>query len=396
MKSEAYKGHLAMLMANVLWGCMSPSSKIVLSSGLINAISLTTFRMLGAAIVFWIASIFTRKEHVPHEDLKHLFFAALFGIVFNQGTYIFGVSQTSPIDATIVATSTPIITMIIAAFYLKEPITGTKILGIFVGAAGALTLILSGQQAAVTGNGSNNVWGDILCLIAQCSFSIYVVVYKGLIGRYSPVTLMKWMFTYSAICTIPFSYNSVASIDFATLPLDIYLNIAVVVLGGTFFAYLLVPIGQRILRPTVATMYNYVQPIIASIITVIVGLDTFGLMKSIAIALVFLGVYIVTRSKSKDQLKQLKVKDEREASHPVNKSAESQNNFHLFICSIAFQRESAGTGATMLTGCFDTGWMNSALRECRQMPPSGLERGKPYFKSPLIGHPILASWQRIW
>ena len=286
MKSEAYKGHLAMLMANVLWGCMSPSSKIVLSSGLINAISLTTFRMLGAAIVFWIASIFTRKEHVPHEDLKHLFFAALFGIVFNQGTYI--------------------ITMIIAAFYLKEPITGTKILGIFVGAAGALTLILSGQQAAVTGNGSNNVWGDILCLIAQCSFSIYVVVYKGLIGRYSPVTLMKWMFTYSAICTIPFSYNSVASIDFATLPLDIYLNIAVVVLGGTFFAYLLVPIGQRILRPTVATMYNYVQPIIASIITVIVGLDTFGLMKSIAIALVFLGVYIVTRSKSKEQLKQLK------------------------------------------------------------------------------------------
>ena len=179
MKSEAYKGHLAMLMANVLWGCMSPSSKIVLSSGLINAISLTTFRMLGAAIVFWIASIFTRKEHVPHEDLKHLFFAALFGIVFNQGTYIFGVSQTSPIDATIVATSTPIITMIIAAFYLKEPITGTKILGIFVGAAGALTLILSGQQTAVTGNGSNNVWGDILCLIAQCSFSIYVVVYKG-------------------------------------------------------------------------------------------------------------------------------------------------------------------------------------------------------------------------
>ena len=293
MKSEAYKGHLAMLMANVLWGCMSPSSKIVLSSGLINAISLTTFRMLGAAIVFWIASIFTRKEHVPHEDLKHLFFAALFGIVFNQGTYIFGVSQTSPIDATIVATSTPIITMIIAAFYLKEPITGTKILGIFVGAAGALTLILSGQQTAVTGNGSNNVWGDILCLIAQCSFSIYVVVYKGLIGRYSPVTLMKWMFTYSAICTIPFSYNSVVSI-------------AVVVLGGTFFAYLLVPIGQRILRPTVATMYNYVQPIIASIITVIVGLDTFGLMKSIAIALVFLGVYIVTRSKSKEQLKQLK------------------------------------------------------------------------------------------
>lgn len=307
MKSNAYKGHLAMLVANMMWGCMSPSSKIVLSSGLVSAISLTTFRMLGAAIVFWIASIFTKKEHVPHEDLKKLFFAALFGIVFNQGTYIFGVSMTSPIDATIVATSTPIITMIIAAFYLKEPVTGKKILGIFIGALGALTLILSGQQAS-SGNGSS-VLGDLLCLTAQCSFSIYVVVYKGLISRYSPVTLMKWMFTYSAICTIPFSYSSMASIDFLHLPLNIYFNIAVVVLGGTFFAYLLVPIGQRLLRPTVATMYNYVQPIIASIITVVVGLDTFGLMKSIAIGLVFLGVYIVTQSKSKAQMDAYKKKE---------------------------------------------------------------------------------------
>ena len=150
------------------------------------------------------------------------------------------------------------------------------------------------------------IWGDLLVLLAQFCYALYIVLYKDFVNKYSLVTIMKWMFTYSAICTIPFSYNSVASIDFATLPLDIYLNIAVVVLGGTFFAYLLVPIGQRILRPTVATMYNYVQPIIASIITVIVGLDTFGLMKSIAIALVFLGVYIVTRSKSKEQLKQLK------------------------------------------------------------------------------------------
>ena len=305
MKSEAYKGHLAMLMANVLWGCMSPSSKIVLSSGLINAISLTTFRMLGAAIVFWIASIFTRKEHVPHEDLKHLFFAALFGIVFNQGTYIFGVSQTSPIDATIVATSTPIITMIIAAFYLKEPITGTKILGIFVGAAGALTLILSGQQTAVTGNGSNNVWGDILCLIAQCSFSIYVVVYKGLIGRYSPVTLMKWMFTYSAICTIPFSYNSVASIDFATLPLDIYLTSRL-----SYWEERSSP-TSRPDRPTDFTPNgcDHVQLCPTDHRIHHHGHSRPGHVRtdeSIAIALVFLGVYIVTRSKSKEQLKQLK------------------------------------------------------------------------------------------
>ena len=306
MKSEAYKGHLAMLMANVLWGCMSPSSKIVLSSGLINAISLTTFRMLGAAIVFWIASIFTRKEHVPHEDLKHLFFAALFGIVFNQGTYIFGVSQTSPIDATIVATSTPIITMIIAAFYLKEPITGTKILGIFVGAAGALTLILSGQQAAVTGNGSNNVWGDILCLIAQCSFSIYVVVYKGLIGRYSPVTLMKWMFTYSFICILPFSANSLMRTDWSSLHLPELGGLSFIVVGATFISYMLIVVGQKNLRPTVAGMYNYIQPLVACIVAVCWGMDSFNTTKIIAVVLIFGGVYLVTSSRSRKEMEAYK------------------------------------------------------------------------------------------
>lgn len=302
MQSNIYKGHLAMLGANVLWGLMAPISKVVLSSGFINPLSLTTFRMLGAAIVFWLASAFTKKEHVHHQDLVKLFFAALLGIVLNQGSFIFGVALTSPIDASIVTTTTPILTMIIAALYLKEPVTGKKVLGIFIGAAGAMLLIMSSQTVAASEGRSSNVWGDLLCLLAQLSFSLYFVLFKGLIGKYSPVTLMKWMFTYASICTIPFSYSSVSSIDFMNLPSELYYGVAYIVLGATFLSYLLVPIGQHILRPTVACMYNYVQPIVASTIAVIWGLDTFGLMKSIAIILVFTGVYIVTQSKSRAQM----------------------------------------------------------------------------------------------
>lgn len=162
MKSDAYKGHLAMLGANILWGLMSPVSKAVLMAGPVSALSLTTFRMVGAAVVFWLASFFTKKEHVNHQDLAKLFFAALLGIVLNQGSFIFGVSLTSPINASIVTTTTPIITMIIAAFYLKEPVTGKKVIGIFVGAAGALLLILSSQSAAAGSGKSSNIWGDLL------------------------------------------------------------------------------------------------------------------------------------------------------------------------------------------------------------------------------------------
>lgn len=295
-----YQGHLAMLTANILWGLMSPISKKILSSGLVDAISLTTFRLTGAAVLFWIVSCFTKNEHVAPRDMVRLFFAALLGIVLNQGSFIMGVSLTSPINASIVTTTSPIITMVIAALYLKEPITRMKISGIFIGASGALLLILSSQQTIAGGNPSN-IWGDLLCLLAQFCYSTYFVLFKGLISRYSPVTLMKWMFLYASVCSLPF-INHVGAIDFGSLPAEIYWEIIYVIVGGTFITFFLVPVGQRLLRPTVAIMYNYMQPIVASIVAVIWGMDTFGLAKTLAIALVFGGVYVVTKSKSKAQL----------------------------------------------------------------------------------------------
>lgn len=314
MKRENYPGHLSMLTANILWGFMSPISKRVLSSEWVDSISLTTFRMMGAAVLFWIASLFVKKEEVSPQDMVKLFFAALLGIVLNQGSFIMGMSLTSPINASIVTTTTPIITMIIAALYLKEPITGKKLSGIFVGASGALLLILGSGQNQLAAN-AGNVWGDLLCLLAQFCYSIYFVLFKGLIGRYSPVTLMKWMFMYASVCCIPFSYNHITSIPYTSLSLDIYGGILYVIVCGTFFTYFLVPIGQRLLRPTVACMYTYMQPIVASIVAVFWGMDSFGVMKVLAILLVFAGVYLVTQSKSKAQLDA-----EKKPSKPRSKS----------------------------------------------------------------------------
>ena len=294
-----YKGHLAMLAASMIWGLNSPIGKAALDFG-IPPLALTTFRFFGAAIAFWFISIFTKKEHVKHEDLLMLFFAALFGIVLNQGTFIFGLSLTSPIDASIVTTMAPIVTMIVAAIVLKEPVTGKKVLGIFVGAIGALLLILTSQST--TGVKSSNILGDMLCLTAQLSFAIYLTVFKDLIQKYSSVTIMKWMFVYASMCFIPFSYSDVASINFSTVPLKVYAEISFVVLAATFLAYLFVMTGQKVLRPTIVSMYNYVQPIVASFVAVSVGMDTFGWPKAAAIILVFVGVFIVTQSKSKAQL----------------------------------------------------------------------------------------------
>ena len=287
-------GHLFAFAANLLWGLMSPIGKSALSE--FSALSVTTFRMVGAAACFWLLSLFCKQEHVNHRDLLKMFFAALFALVFNQGVFIFGLSLTSPIDASIVTTTLPIVTMIVAAIYLKEPITNKKVLGIFVGAMGALILILSSQGA---GSGNGNMLGDLLCLVAQISFSIYLTVFKGLSQRYSPITLNKWMFVYASMCYIPFSYRDIASIRWAEVSTPALCQVAYVVVGGTFLAYICIMAAQRALRPTVVSMYNYMQPIVASIAAIVMSLAVFNLQKGIAIALVFLGVYIVTQSKSR-------------------------------------------------------------------------------------------------
>ena len=288
------QGHIFALTANILWGLMAPIGKSALME--FSALSVTTFRMVGAAACFWLLSAFCKYEHVDHRDMLKIFFASLFALVFNQGVYIFGLSMTSPIDASIVTTTLPIVTMIIAAIYLKEPITNLKVLGIFVGAMGALTLILSSQTA---GSGNGSIIGDLLCLVAQISFSIYLTVFKGLSQKYSPITLNKWMFIYASMCYIPFSYQDEAGIQWAEVSTPAYVQIGYVVIGGSFLAYIFIMTAQRLLRPTVVSMYNYMQPIVASIAAIIMGLGVFGWEKGIAIALVFLGVYIVTKSKSK-------------------------------------------------------------------------------------------------
>lgn len=288
------KGHLLALTANVMWGLMAPIGKSALQE--FSAFSVTTFRMVGAATAFWILSAFCKQEHVNHRDMLKIFFASLFALVFNQGVFIFGLSITSPIDASIVTTTLPIVTMVVAAIYLKEPITNKKVMGIFVGAMGALILIIGSHGGQ---SGSSSLIGDLLCLLAQISFAIYLTVFKGLTEKYSPVTINKWMFIYASLCYIPFSYRDISAIQWNGVSATAIAEVLYVVIGGSFIAYLCIMTAQKLLRPTVVSMYNYMQPIVATAAAILMGIGSFGWQKGIAIALVFLGVYIVTQSKSR-------------------------------------------------------------------------------------------------
>lgn len=297
MESGILKGHVAMGTAAVIWGLMSPVSKLVMQGGEVGSASLATFRLLGAAALFWLASCFMPREKVDPEDRLKLFYAALFGIIFNQMAFTVGVGFTSPADAAIITTITPILTMILAAFVLREMITGRKVAGVCASAVGAV-LLITGSSHAPAAPGDNNLLGDILCLASQCSVAVYFVFFKKLIGKYSPVTMMKWMFTYAVAACLPFTFREISSVPYASLSIQTWTGIAYVVVMATFVSYICLSFAQQRLKPTAVSMYNYCQPLIASFVAVLWGMDHFGWLKTLSVLLVFTGVFLVTRSKA--------------------------------------------------------------------------------------------------
>lgn len=313
------KGHASMLGANVMWGLMSPFAKLVMLGGTVTPLVVTDLRIFGAMILFWVASFCQKPEPVDPKDMVRLFGASLLGIVFNQGCFIFGVGLTTPGEASIITTSMPLWVMILAAFILKEPVTGKKIMGIAAGAGGALLLILGSHHATTAGN--SGIWGDLLVLTAQLSYAFYIVLYKNFVSRYSLVTIMKWMFTYAFICALPFSARDLMNTDWLALDSVEIGSLAFIVVGATFGSYLLVTIGQKHLRPTVTGMYNYIQPIIACIVAISLGLDSFNLTKAFAILLIFGGVYLVTASKSRAELEK---EEEKEKEKRKEKEEEEE------------------------------------------------------------------------
>ena len=298
MNFKNVKAHVALLLAASMWGLMSPVGKAAMEGG-VSGLILANMRMLGGAACFWLTALVVPQEKVPRKDLILMFFASMLGIVCNQGCFTFGLSLTSPVDASIITTTMPIFTLILAAVFLREPVTRMKVGGLVLGSVGALLLILGTQSPS---DKASNLWGDVLCMSSQLSFACYLTVFKGLISRYSVFTLMKWMFTYAAVVFIPFSYSDTMTTDFGALSFATWMQAAYVVLFGTYFAYIFVVYGQKNLRPTVVSMYNYMQPVVGSSVAVWMGLSSFGWDKALAAAMIFAGVYLVTQSKSRAQL----------------------------------------------------------------------------------------------
>lgn len=292
-------GHAAAFAAYAIFGFNIIVCKDLTSGNLIPPFGLFTLRSVVAGALFWILSFFMPKEKVDKKDFIKIFAASILGFMTCQTSFLVGIPYITPMDCSIMTAMSPIYTMIVAAIVIKEPITMQKAGGVAISFVGVIYLIVS-RVASPGGATETTPFGILMIIINTLSFSMYLGIFKPLIAKYSAVTFMKWIFLFSACIAAPISAKGLMAVDWAGIPPIQYAELAYLIVCATFITYFLIPIAQKKIRPTLVSMYTYVQPIIAIAVSIVVGMDTLTWQKVLAAVMVFGGVIIVSYSKSNE------------------------------------------------------------------------------------------------
>ena len=294
---SVFPGHIAMLMATVMWGALSPIAKSVLSTGIIDGLALSIIRIGGGAAIFFLVSLLpktiTGDGRVDTKDLLKLFLASVIMISANQGLYIIGIQYTSPVDTAVMCTLTPVFTLLLAAIFIGQPLSVLKVSGVVLGLTGALIMAFSDAGNEIA---PNPLLGNSMCIVAQVCAAVYYVFFLKIINKYPPFTIMKWMFLFSAFTYIPCMIPFVGPVQWQELDSSAWWAIAYIIIFPTFLAYLIIPFSQKLLKPTVISSYAYLQPVVAAGLAALMGLALFDGNRILATALIFLGVFLVSYS----------------------------------------------------------------------------------------------------
>lgn len=289
-------GHLASFVAYAIFGLNIIVCKDLTGGHLISPIAIFTLRSLGAGAMFWILSLFLPKEKVETKDFPKIFLAAFLGYFVTQLTFLAAIPQITPMHCSIVSSISPIYTMFIAAIVLKEPITFQKAGGVLLSLSGIMFIILN-NTANTGGEMESSLVGIALMFLNGLAFAMYLGAFRPVISKYSIVTFMKWIFFFSAVMSLPLSVKEIATLQWSTIPQVQLWELAFLIVFATFISYFLIPLGQKRIRPTLVSMYSYVQPIIATAISIIAGIELLTWQKIVAALMVFSGVLVVNRSK---------------------------------------------------------------------------------------------------
>ena len=285
---------LAATMVSVIYGVTFTIAKDVMPQ-YIAPFGFIVLRVGGSVILFWIVSLFIPKEKIELADFPRIIAAALFGVALNMLTFFKGLSYTSPIMGAVLMVTTPMIVLILSAFIMRERMKKRKVLGIVLGLAGTISLILYGKSMI---NAPNEMLGNFLVFINAVSYGFYLILVKKLMDKYNAFTFVKWIYTFGFIMVLPFGWSEFDAIIWGNFTADIWWKVVFVVVFSTFLTYMLNLVSMRELKPTTVAVFIYLQPLFATIFAISLGKDDLSWVKIGSAVLIFTGVYLVTQKKS--------------------------------------------------------------------------------------------------
>lgn len=283
---------LALILVQVFYGVTFTFANDVIDSGFVQPFGFILLRVSGATILFWIAGLFVKKQKIVSRDYLIFFVAAFFGVGLNMLTFFKGLEFTTPIHASVIMTTVPIVVYVLSLLVLKEKITNKKVFGIILGLTGAVILTVYGKAIH---SGDNILLGNFLVFVNAVSYGFYLIIIKRLVAKYHPVNLLKWLFLFGLIIVIPVGFREFKTIEWVTFTPYISFSVIFTIVGATFTTYLLNPLALRELKATTVGAFLYLQPVIAGIFAIIMGSDSLNIVKIIATLLIFGGVYLVSK-----------------------------------------------------------------------------------------------------
>ena len=290
MVNKKLYAHAAVLGANTIYGVNYIIAKGIMPDYL-EPRAIIFMRVAGAAMIFWLISLLFPKEKVSREDLFKFSYIAFFGIALNQIMFFEGLNLTTPINASIIMVGVPIVVLLLSRIIIGDKLSTSKIIGIALGTVGAVYLVLQNGNITLS---SNTFVGNIFIMINVTSYGLFLVLVKPMMKKYSPITIMKWIFLFGLIYVIPVSINLVLKSNYSQIPVSIWFSIGFVIIFTTILAYLLNNYSLKALKPTTNSAYIYLQPVFATIISLVTGKDSLSIVEVIAAALIFTGVYFVS------------------------------------------------------------------------------------------------------
>ena len=286
-------GFLAALGATVIYGLNHTIAKNVMPV-YISPFGFILLRVLGATILFWIASIFVKHERIERKDWPRLIACSFLGMVINMLAFFKGLELSTPVNSSVIITISPIIVFIFSAILLKEKIKLIRSVGILFGFVGALTLVLYTSKTGL--NAPNIPLGNILFIVNSFAYGLYLVLVKPLIEKYNVINLLKWLFLLAIFMNFPVTIGEFSIVDWTNLPIkEAILPMVFVVVGTTFCTYLFNAYALRTLSPSTVSSFIYIQPIVGIIYAVSTKSDTLSFVSVIGMILIFIGIYLVTK-----------------------------------------------------------------------------------------------------